>query len=280
MAATTPLLDLDQGTTRRDLLRIGCGCGCAALMANSTTTAEAAPRLFEGCLITPEGYQQYRSQGETVHPITEGLLARNRHWHTTGDAAIDRDLDRALGIVADLFRVNPAFGFYDPAKMQNPIGDETNDMNAFASPENTDILGTRGTVAFGWHMFLQEFYEFDNSGLTIMTIIAHEFWHILQQDRGYLSAIRVGHPLKYEVNADFLAGYFLGTRKRRIRSFRFEKAGDLFIRLGRVNEGNPTRSHGNARERLDAAEAGFRVAYVENKSLEDAFRAGLEYVGA
>ena len=277
MTAATHSLDLNQASTRRDVLRTG--CGCAAMMAKALTAAAAAPRLFDGCLITSEGYQQYRTQGEAVYPLTEGLIARNRYWHTSGDPAVDRDLDRALGVVADLFVVNPAFGFYDPSKLDNPAGFEREGMNAFASGENTDITGTRGTVAFGWDLFRQEFYQHDSTGLTVMAIAAHEFGHILQMNRGHLPAIRIGYPLKSEINADFLSGYFLGVRKRRIPSLRFYNAGDMFVRFGRGNDGNPTRTHGTAQERLDAAEAGFRVAYVENKSLDDAVRAGLEYIG-
>jgi hypothetical protein len=265
------MLNYNRSKTRRQVLISGCGCACATIACQLPTKANAARRFFDGCFITTEGYRAYQSQRQSVYPVADGLIARNRHFRTTGDSALDRDLDRALGIIADLFQVNPAFGFYDPSMFQGRDEGESAVMNAFANSDNTDIPGTRGTVAFGWDLFRRELYEFDNSGLTIMAVAAHEFGHILQGYRGYLPAIRVGFPQKSEIHADFLAGYFLGVRKRRIPSLRFQRAGDLFIRLGRVNEGNPTRSHGNARERLDAAEAGFRVAYVENKSLDDAF---------
>ena len=256
----------------------GC-CGAAASAAvGRAKAATAEPRLFQGCLLTPEGYRQYRAQRESVHLISEGLMSRNRHWHTTGDPALDRDLDRALAKVADLFGVNPAFGFYDPSRLRNPVGFEQNGMNAFASDENTDIPGTRGTVGFGWDLFHREFYEFDPTGLTVMGIVAHEFAHVLQQDRRLLPALRTGTPLKSEMHADYLAGYFLGARKRQIPSLQFRKAGELFMRMGEPGNGDPNRDHGNSLERLDAAEAGFRIAYVENKPLDDAVRAGLEYV--
>ena len=109
-----------------------------------------------------------------------GLFARNRHWRTTGDRAVDRDLDRAIGIVADLLGVNPAFGFYDPSVLENPVGYERDPWNAFATREQTDIPGTRGTVAFSWNLFRDEFYNHDPTGLTLMTIVAHEFGHIVQ----------------------------------------------------------------------------------------------------
>jgi hypothetical protein len=112
-----------------------------------------------------------------------------------------------------------------------------------------------------------------------MAIVAHEFGHILQGNRKYLGRIKNGTPLKSEINADFLSGYFLGTRKRRNPSILFQKAGEVFIRLGKSADGNDNRTHGNSKERLEAAEAGFRAAYVQNKSLDDAVAAGLEYVG-
>ena len=267
---------------RRDFLRNGACAVCASFVSwsSSTDSADAAPPYFDGCFITPAGYQKFRNQNDGIYSISDGLMAKNRHFRTTGDAALDRDLDRALGVAADIFSVNPAFGFYDPAKYRGSNEAESWHMNAWASSENTDISGTRGTVAFGWDLFHREFFEFDNSGLTIMAIAAHEFGHILQGDRGYLSKIRFGSPRRSEINADFLAGYFLGARKLKNNSINFRKAGELFIRLGRSGEGDPQRTHGNSKERLDAAETGFRVAYVEKKSLEHAVAAGLEYVGS
>jgi hypothetical protein len=264
--------------TRRDVLNACAVCAGLATGAAAEPVLAAAPRLFQGCLLTSEGYRQYRSQSESVYSIADSLMARNRYWHTTGDANIDHDLDRALQIAAEVLSVTPAFGFYDPTKLQNPTGVEHYGMNAFASPENTEIRGTKGTVGFGWELFHQEFYQYDNSGITVMAIVAHEFGHILQQDRGLIASLKGGTPLKCEIHADFLAGYFLGMRKRELPYLQFKRAGELFLRLGKSENGHPNRDHGDAQERLNAAEAGFRVAYVEKRALDDAVRAGLEYV--
>jgi hypothetical protein len=210
---------------------------------------------------------------------TAGLIARDRYLRTTRDPAIDRDLDRAMGVVADLMRVMPAFGFYEPKTFSRDDDRDSWVMNAWASQDDTDIPGTKGTVCFGFDLFRKELYEYDDTGATIMAIIAHEFAHILQGNRGYLARIKRGSPLGSEINADFLSGYFLGTRKRQNPALSFRKVGELFIRLGRVVEGQPDRTHGNSQERLDAAEAGFRAAYVENLSLDYAVAAGLKYVG-
>jgi hypothetical protein len=87
----------------------GCAC-CASTVSFPQATPASAP-TFQGCLISSEGYQQYRTNAEGLYGASDGLIARNRHFRTTGDPALDRDLDKALGVIADLFSVNPAFGF-------------------------------------------------------------------------------------------------------------------------------------------------------------------------
>jgi hypothetical protein len=253
---------------------------CAACVAAAGDPASGqAGRIFDGCKISSAGYNHFRGRNEGINPLSAGIFARHRHWRTTGDRAVDRDLDRALGITADLLGVRPAFGFYDPAYLHNPVGFEQDPWNAFATSENTDIAGTRGTVAFSINLFRNEFYNHDPSGVSLMTIVAHEFGHIVQYESGQFSSLDTGFPRKSEINADFLSGYFLGSRKRLMKSMRFQKAGEMLLRFGRPNNGNPQRSHGDERERIDAAEAGFRVAYVENRPLAQAVRAGMEYVG-
>jgi hypothetical protein len=133
----------------------------------------AAQNVFQGCLISPGGYRQFRNSAEGLYSSSDNLIQRNRHFRTTGDGSLDRDLDRAFGVVADLFGISPAFGFYDPSQFQNAGGMESNVMNAFATPEDTDIRGTHGTVGFGWDLFQREFYQFDNTGMSIMAIAAH-----------------------------------------------------------------------------------------------------------
>ena len=263
--------------TRRNLLQTS---GCLVCATGLTHVAQSTerPRVFDGCAISSDGYQSFRTQNEGIASFSDGMFARNRHWRTTGNPSIDRDLDRAIGVVADLLNVSPAFGFYDPAYLHNPQGIERDPWNAFATNEATDIPGTWGTVAFSVNLFRDEFYNRDPSGVSLMTIIAHEFGHILQYKYGH--QLQVGYPRKSEVNADYWSGYFLGSRKKASPSLRFEKAGDMLLRFGSRNNNNQLRSHGDARERIDAAEAGFRAAYVENRTFEQAMLAGLEYVGA
>lgn len=260
---------------RRTVLKGGACAICAALDRPAAAQASA----FDGCLISSPTFQQYKQLSQPVNSPYDSLFARDKYLHTTGDPAIDHDLDRAMAVVADLMAIRPAFGFYNVSGPFDPKNSDTWSMNAWATQEDSDIPNTHGTVCFSNDLFRKEFYEIDRTGVSIIAIIAHEFGHIVQGNRGYLNRIRRGYPLGTEINADFLSGYFLGTRKARNPSLSFEKAGELFIRLGKGVEGNPYRTHGDSKERLAAAEAGFRAAYVRKKSFDDAVAEGLEYVG-
>lgn len=265
--------------SRRHVLAGSGACACCASVGE---IVQAAPtKSFDGCFISPAAFNKFKRADTGFAAIADGLFARTRHFRSTGDAAVDRDLDRALRVVSDNFSVRPAFGFYDPNGTQYTDDDpERMIMNAWATSEMTDIPGTWGTVAFGWDLFESEFQRHDKTGVSIITIAAHEFAHIWQQKSGNIGRLRVGNPRKSEINADFLAGYFLGTRKILKSSLSFKPAGDLLDRLGASGEGNPDRTHGNRLERLNAAEAGFRIAYVDRRDFSFAKAAGLEYVGA
>ena len=97
--------------------------------------------------------------------------------------------------------------------------------------------------------------------------------HIVQYTLAYSRLI---NDLQAENNADFLAGYYLGVRSRSIQSLRFDRAEDLFDRLGKSGNGNPYRDHGDSSERVAAVRAGFNA---RDLSLQDAVKEGLIFVG-
>jgi len=149
-------------------------------------------------------------------------------------------------------------------------------LNAFAWEHDTGIPGTSGLVGFGATLFRNELFGYDETGTTVMSIVAHEFGHVLQASRGYLHNLPV---LKCEINADFLAGYYLGKRKLRVTSVSLEIAQGLFARLGRLSDGNPNRTHGDTNERVNAVRAGFHAGFNERASLDAAVEAGWRHVG-
>jgi predicted metalloprotease len=152
-------------------------------------------------------------------------------------------------------------------------------MNAFATPERTDIPGTWGTIGFGTTLFQREMGQFDPYGSTIIAVVAHEFGHIWAMRKGMMDKLNEGQKTvkRSELHADFLAGYFLGSRKRAAPNISLQAAGDLFHRIGDNNIDFPGH-HGKAEERVAAAEEGFKLSYVQNRDSQHAFAAGLEYI--
>jgi hypothetical protein len=229
---------------------------------------------LRGCLISRDGFSTIHRAATSFGNARVSLFDRAKHIRTTGDPMLDRALDASIKRLADLFGQVPAFGFYREDDHPNVSA-----MNAFATPEGTDIPGTWGTVGFGTTLFQREMGQYDRGGSTIVAIIAHEFGHIWAMRAGVMDTLNAGqHTVKRsELHADFLAGYFLGTRKRTEPGLSLQSAGDLFNRIGDYNL-NDEDHHGTPAERVVAAEEGFKVSYLQGKDARYAFNAGLEYV--
>jgi len=149
----------------------------------------ARARFSDGCLLTDDGFNVYRSQAQPMYTIGEEVFGAKRTSQSTGDPATDRQLNRAIKIAAQVLEVNPAFSFYDPDRF---IGEnEIWGMNAFARAVNI-MPGTRGLVGFGMARFRTELFGYDQTGTTVMCIVAHEFGHVVQMDMDYLGKISGG----------------------------------------------------------------------------------------
>jgi hypothetical protein len=101
-------------------------------------------------------------------------------------------------------------------------------------------------------------------------------------------AERVGKPLQGAVEgavelgivgcaAHFLAGFYLGLRKKESPQVSLWTAGKDIWSSGDTQYNSPDH-HGTPQERIAAAEAGFKVSFVEGRSAHDAFRAATDYV--
>jgi hypothetical protein len=259
--------------TRRKILSLSCGCAASSIIGFTAFNAKAS-KSARGCILTPLGFQAYRAKGYGLATAGD-IFTRGVVLRSTGKAELDRQLSEAVKVAAATLEVNPAFGFYEPEKFTH-AEIEFPSMNAFTWPSDVaDVPGTRGVVGIGLTKLRTELYGYDETGTTVMAIVAHEFGHVLQRENGYLGKVP---DLALENNADFLSGYYLGTRKRRVSSMRIETAVDLFKRLGRGQDGNPKRDHGDSRERPAAALAGYQVG-LAGKDVNEAVRTGLTYIG-
>jgi predicted metalloprotease len=131
--------------------------------------------------------------------------------------------------------------------------------NAKAAPDSA-TTGAQGSVVFGSSLFSDQIHRYNDYGMSVIGICAHEFGHIVQYFTGVYQTIVRGQPTvkRLELHADFLAGYYLGFRKRSDPSLRVWSAGDTLHRIGDTNV-LARDHHGTPEERVAAAESGLSL---------------------
>ncbi|GAM96971.1 hypothetical protein U91I_00592 [alpha proteobacterium U9-1i] len=186
---------------------------------------------------------------------------------TTGDAALDRALGRALIRVRDFFGVRPGVGVYDDSDYPQSL----------ASRESY-IEGTTGTVCLGATQMRQLMADADDGGVSVVAVLAHEFAHIFQFQNGMDVRLAPGQgPVKLlELNADFFAGLYLAHLQTLATEIRLYDSGRAFHALGDTNLGSIDH-HGRPDERVRAIEAGHQVGFRRPdgrpaEALEDSIR--------
>lgn len=247
--------------SRRCIIGAFGGCLCGQLFPNSAFTKQPSSGtskfeiVLHGCEVSEADLKN--ADGT----IFESLV------RTTGNTAIDIDLDRALKQLADCFDVHPGFGFYD----------DGNAPNAWASAKNV-IPGTNGTVAFGQHYY-KKWMDYDPTGISVLATCAHEFGHIMQYQSGHYDEIKGGLSTgkRIELHADYMSGFYIGLLKRQNPGASFWKAGDKFRQIGSFDDKDPM-FHGTPTDRVAASQQGFVVGYYEGKDAKFAFASGMKYV--
>jgi len=251
--------------SRRTLLR-----SAAALLVTTSTAAlplAAASRTIPTC-----GCWLCARDAAALALKPYGLIASDpqevRIITSTGDATIDKFLGSALLRLSNMFKVQPGFAFFDD-------GDSP---SAYATPETLLPQGTH-TVMMGTHLFSEYMTRNDDAGMTIIAICAHEFGHIHQMEGGYRESLlkhdTTVRPI--ELHADFLAGFFLASRKREYPNLELQKVGETFYRLGDTafkDRGH----HGTPQERIAAITAGYELGRNGNEDIDQVAQAGIDYV--
>ncbi|MEI4194485.1 hypothetical protein [Roseovarius sp. E0-M6] len=172
----------------------------------------------------------------------------------TGTPSIDRALIEELQAQSAFFGVRPAFYVYAQG-IQNAMATQ----QTFPSTPGTD-----GTILYQLDLLEAHLTSARFGGSIVSGVIAHEFSHILQmQDQGIFDRLQNRHDtVKFlELHADFMAGYYMGTK--------FSQQPDDLDTLSRkifeLGDNNFTNigHHGTPQERHVALRAGFRY-YLEN----------------
>ena len=240
----------------------------AALLGGAATVLavpdanSALLSTVKGCLIETPHLKALRRDGVRFFQPGERLIT------TTGDRAIDRSLGRALVRLSALFSERPGFGFID----------DSDGPNAYAT-NHTQVRGTWGTVCFGRNLFRDLMDRYQDQGLAVMAVAAHEFGHIAQFRSGVdRQLLRNQSTVKrVELHADFLSGYFLGVRKRHQPTISVRAAGHTLYRMGDYEFNNP-KHHGTPDQRVAAAEAGFELGRYDKAEFGQAFSWGVEHI--
>ena len=136
----------------------------AALLGGSTALL-AVPKAHSvrlstvrGCLIETAHLKALQRRGVSFFQPGERLIT------TTGDRVLDRFLGRALVRLSGIFSERPGFGFVD----------DSDAPNAYAT-DHTQVQGTWGTVCFGRTLFRDLMDRYQDQGLAVMAVAAHEF---------------------------------------------------------------------------------------------------------
>jgi hypothetical protein len=172
----------------------------------------------------------------------------------TGTPSIDRALVQELKAQSQFFQVRPAFYVYSGGA-----------QNAMATPEVFAATpGTDGTVLYQLDLLNEHLTSAYYGGSIVSGVIAHEFAHIIQFANPdlYDRLLDRHSSVKFlELHADFMAGYFMGT-KFADRPQDLETLARKIFELGDNDFTNPGH-HGTPQERHIALQAGFRY-YVTN----------------
>jgi hypothetical protein len=202
-----------------------------------------------------EDHQTYQSGSEPILP-------------KSGIPNFDLALVHTLSDMTAQFGVLPAFAYYED-------GDHP---QAYATKDKR-LDRADGTVLFGLRMLRQTLLEIESPDVAVTAVCAHEYGHIVQIAYGLTRTLTAGQVTvkRAELHADFMAGYYAGTRKLRRPDY---DAAVFATKLGSMGDDkiNDPQHHGTLKERGQAVVQGFKAAKEERRPLLDAIRVGVQYV--
>lgn len=238
---------------------------CSCLCSGTEAQVAARPRIF-GCVLpaSKSGFFLKRSTEARVFATgQEEIIPKS------GDPLFDAALARTLAHIANIFDVLPGFAYYED--------DESHNAYATHVPR---LVNADGTVLFGTNLLKALLSGKESPDVAVTAICAHEFGHILQMKHG-LDKRFAGDPTvkRTELQADFLAGYYAGLRKRSDPDYPAAVFAVTQFNMGddRISfEGH----HGRPAERADAVSRGFAVAYQDRLRAAEAIEASTRYAMA
>ncbi|HUI28953.1 MAG TPA: hypothetical protein VLX91_01960 [Candidatus Acidoferrales bacterium] len=185
-------------------------------------------------------------------------LSMGTLYKTTGVPDLDVRINQEGTLIYNVFGVDPNMFLFD----------DQGSPNAFAAPQVITLVGYTGTVYFGLGLIRDQLWNMNEGGVAVAGIMAHEFAHILQFKNG---CQLMGEAR--ELDADFMAGYYLGRKNYIIPTNIVGFANSLFS-MGEYFFWSPAH-HGTPTERVNAMVTGFRHS---SQPLAEAYSYGITYI--
>jgi hypothetical protein len=220
-----------------------------------------------GCVITD---QQLVSIAGSQPPVFAFNIDKDSVENGSGNKEFDLALAITLAKVSELFDILPGFAFFN----------EDEGRNAFAS-QSRRLARADGSVVFGKLLLAALMRSRDYPECGVAAVCAHEFGHILQYKLG-LQHHLIGldrRVMKLELHADYLAGFFAGTRKKERPDFPAAVFAQTQYDYGDTYYNNAMH-HGTPDQRDQAVVAGFEASYRQGKSLSVAVQEGINFVSS
>lgn len=237
----------------------GACCGCGPVRAQ--------PHRIFGCVLPAAQSATYLDRSTKPKLYVTG---QEEIIHKSGDSVFDAALARTLAHIAKVFEVLPGFAYYED--------DEAH--NAYATSA-VRLVNADGTVLFGTNLLKTIMRAKEAPDVAVTAVCAHEFGHVLQFKLGLDKRIGAGQPTvkRVELQADYLAGYYAGLRKRSNPNYPA-----AVVALTQFNQGDHRTTseshHGTPQERGQAVSVGFEASFKRQLTLAAAVEESTRYVMA
>lgn len=202
-------------------------------------------------LMSPHAFaEKITIHGHLCTLVTEIAGKKVDIYSTTNEPLLDRQLALEANRLADVFEVRPGLKI------------ARNFFNA-AATSDTIVKNTWGTVLMGQELITK--FLNDNrrnaGGLTVAGFMAHEFAHIYQFSSGFRDKLMKGQSTVklQELHADFLAGYYLGVKRRQTQADWDIGAFTEGIYLVGDSNIEDYNHHGKSKERRAAVLLGYKT---------------------
>jgi hypothetical protein len=252
--------------TRREVLLGGALTIIWGVDASPCLAEAVRARHTFGCMLADYEAEQFLATSTQHQMFASG---NERIVASSGDKEFDYALAHTLSRITETFHVLPGFAYYDDFDHPNAL-----------AMKSVRLAKADGTVLFGRRYLNAILAQPEHPDVAAASVCAHEFGHILQFKLNLEPVIRAGQQSvkRLELHADYLAGYYAGTRKLTKPDYPAAVFATTRYWAGDHLQVNNPQHHGRPHERADAVVRGFEVAYRERRNLSEAVRIGMNYV--